>query len=67
MLAVVETIGALVAAPTMSKVFSRGLEIGGTWTGMAFLVVGGVYVVVGVGIWWVDVRGVESEVRREEV
>jgi hypothetical protein len=34
---------------------------------MAFLVVGGVYVVVGVGIWWVDVRGVESEVRREEV
>lgn len=70
-LAVVETIGSLVAAPTMSKVFSRGLEIGGTWTGMAFLVVGGVYGVVGVGIWCVNVkvgdRGMEEALGEEEV
>jgi hypothetical protein len=55
----------------MSKVFSRGLEIGGTWTGMAFLVVGGVYGVVGVGIWCVNVkvgdRGVEEALGEEEV
>ena len=45
----------------MSKAFSRGLEIGGTWMGMAFLVVAGVYGVVGVGIWWVGVGGAEVE------
>jgi hypothetical protein len=33
---------------------------------MAFLVVGGVYVVVGVGIWCVDVKVDEIEGRREE-
>lgn len=47
----------------MSKIFSRGLEIGGTWTGMAFVVIGAVYAVIGVAIWIVrvNVEGREGE------
>jgi len=61
-LAVMDTIGGLIAGPSMSKAFSQGMELGGTWMGMAFIVSGAIYFVVGVGIWSVRVNAEEKEV-----
>lgn len=66
-LAVMETIGGLIAGPTMGKVFSKGMEIGGAWQGMAFVVSGAVYLLVGVGIWSVHVKGNVKETGEESV
>ena len=60
-----DTIGGLIAGPTMSKVFSRGMEVGGTWMGMAFIVSGAVYFLVGVGIWSVRLNVEDKEVELE--
>ena len=63
-LAIMNTISGVIAGPCMSKVFSQGMEVGGTWMGMAFIVSGVVYFVVGVGIWSVRVNVEGKEIRR---
>jgi hypothetical protein len=52
-LAVGETIGALIYGPILSKATGWGFEIGGPWTGLAFIVVAGLFAILGLPIWLV--------------
>jgi hypothetical protein len=61
-LAVIETIGQLIYGPLISKTFGWGLNIGGLWNGMAFLVCALLFAVVGLPIWLVRVPTPELDV-----
>jgi hypothetical protein len=50
-LAVIEIIGQMIYGPLLSKAFGWGLNLGGLWSGMAFLVCAFLFAVVGSPIW----------------
>lgn len=52
-LAVAETVGSLIYGPMLSKAFGWGLKLGAPWTGMSFIVVAALYVVLGLPVWLV--------------
>ncbi|KAE9362765.1 MFS general substrate transporter [Stipitochalara longipes BDJ] len=52
-LAVIETIGQLIYGLLLSKAFGWGLNLGGLWSGMAFLACALLFAVVGSPIWLV--------------
>lgn len=43
-IAVTETVGLVIAGPLLSASFRRGLEMGGAWIGLPFIVAGGLFV-----------------------
>jgi hypothetical protein len=50
-LAIMMTIGNMIMAPLLSKAFAWGLNLGGHWSGMAFLTVTALYLVLGSPLW----------------
>lgn len=45
------TIGSMIMAPLLSKAFVWGLDLGGIWSGMVFLTVAALYLVLGLPLW----------------
>ncbi|KAM3073471.1 hypothetical protein ACMFMG_004631 [Clarireedia jacksonii] len=67
-LAVMDTLGGMISSPLMSGAFSMGLKKGGIWSGGAFLVAGISYALVGIPIWFLNVKKddiVEDDVEEE--
>jgi hypothetical protein len=63
-MAVLETIGTVVAGPIMAGTFRWGLEMGGGWIGMPFLCAGVMFGTAAVVVWIVRLgkgRGDEEE------
>jgi hypothetical protein len=50
-LAVIDTIGGLIAGPFLSSTFSWGVNLGEPWIGMSFLATALLYVIVAVPVW----------------
>ncbi|KAH6683352.1 major facilitator superfamily domain-containing protein [Halenospora varia] len=65
-LAVINTIGNLVAAPALGKAYSYGLSLGGLWGGLGFAVASAAYALVAVGVWSVKVRAWKDPERERE-
>ncbi|KAI5814503.1 major facilitator superfamily domain-containing protein [Pyronema omphalodes] len=65
-IAVFDTIGALIAGPTMGYAFKWGLKKGPAWMGMPFVILGIAFVGVSAVMGVVRVRGLEETIVREE-
>ena len=50
-LAIMMTIGSMIMAPLLSKAFVWGLNLGGNWSGLVFLTVAALYIVLGSPLW----------------
>ncbi|RFU28106.1 hypothetical protein B7463_g8215, partial [Scytalidium lignicola] len=50
-IAVIETVGNLVSNPLISKAFSWGMDLGGIWSGMSFIVAGLITLVLGIPVY----------------
>lgn len=61
-MAVGDTVGSLIYGPILSRAFGWGLNLGGQWTGMAFIVVATLYLVLGLPIWLVSEPTPEMDV-----
>lgn len=62
LIAVVDTIGTLLYGPVLSRAFGWGLDLGGPWTGMFFIVVAAIYIVIGLPVWLVRTPKPEMDV-----
>lgn len=51
MLAILDTTGTLISGPTLSKLYSWGLNQGGLWSGVPFLFSAVLFSIVGIVIW----------------
>ncbi|MCJ1360355.1 MAG: hypothetical protein MMC33_010360 [Icmadophila ericetorum] len=61
-LAIMMTIGSMIMAPLLSKAFAWGLNLGGNWSGMAFLTVATLYLVLGSPLWIIRPPSPEEDV-----
>lgn len=50
-IAIIETLGALVLNPLISKSFSWGMDLGGIWSGMSFILAGAMTLILGLPVW----------------
>ena len=50
---ILETMGALAAAPLSAWLFRWGLYLGGPWLGIPHMVTGIIFAITAVGVWWV--------------
>lgn len=60
-MAVLETIGTIIAGPIMASTFRWGLEMGGAWVGMPFLCASVMFAGAGVVIWVVRLEKAEGD------
>jgi len=68
-LAMLDTAGTVVSGPTLSKIFSWGLALGGLWSGIPFFFAAALFGLVGVVIWVIHLPekgGGEGETETEE-
>lgn len=49
--AIIETVGTLVTSPLISKAFSWGMDLGGMWSGMVFMLAGVMTLILGMPVW----------------
>lgn len=50
---IIETMGALAAAPLSAALFSWGLTLGGPWLGLPHMLTGIMFALTAAGVWWV--------------
>lgn len=60
--AMVETFGALVASPIISESLGWGLELGGIWSGMVYIVTASMVLVLGIPVWIIHAPKPEEDV-----
>ena len=51
---ILETAGHLAAGPVSAGLFKWGLEMGGGWVGLPFMLTGATFLVAALGTWWVS-------------
>ncbi|KKY14932.1 putative mfs [Phaeomoniella chlamydospora] len=51
---ILETAGHLAAGPVSAGVFKWGLQIGGPWVGLPYLLLGSTFLLAAFGTWWVS-------------
>jgi len=50
-ISILETLGALIAGPSMNALYSIGLKKGGSWIGLPFYCMAVIFLLTGVGVW----------------
>jgi ATP/ADP translocase len=50
-IAVIQTVGRMLSGPIVARAFSWGVELGGPWIGMIFIVTAGIVLVFGIPVW----------------
>lgn len=50
-IAVIQTVGSMLAGPLIAGAFSWGVDLGGAWIGMAFIATAGIVLVLGLPVW----------------
>jgi hypothetical protein len=62
LIAVIETGGILLSGPVISEAYGWGLDLGGAWSGMAFIVAAGLVLVFGIPVWLIRSPKPEEDV-----
>ena len=61
-IAMIETIASLISSPVISKAFGWGLELGGIWSGLAYIVTAGMVLIFGIPVWVVYAPKQEEDI-----
>jgi MFS family permease len=64
---ILEAVGMIIAGPTIASFFKWGLELGGAWIGLPWVVATGLFIVTATAVWTYKMTPISSEDDVDEI